>query len=73
MRAPLYRVTVATRENRRTVSASSEREVALMAESVLRQHEGKALKVTFWIDSADTEGRRRVAAYLTDVALELEL
>ncbi|KAB1072450.1 hypothetical protein [Methylobacterium planeticum] len=68
-----YRVTIAIRDAVRTVSAATEREVALMAESVLRQHQGETLAVGFWVDCADAEVGRRIAAYLTDLALELDL
>jgi hypothetical protein len=44
-----------------------------MAESVLRLYAGQTLTVGFSVACADPEARRRIAYYLTDVALELEL
>ncbi|WP_336492573.1 hypothetical protein [Methylobacterium nigriterrae] len=68
-----YQVTIAAGRGPRTVSAPTEREAALMAESVLRQYEGEALGIGFWIDCADAAAGRRIAAYLADLALELDL
>ncbi|WP_348628871.1 hypothetical protein [Methylobacterium sp. V23] len=44
-----------------------------MAESVLRRYEGKAMTVGFSVEGPNPGGTRRIAFYLTDVALELEL
>lgn len=44
-----------------------------MAESILRRYEGESLTVGFCIDCADREASRRIAFYLTDLALELDL
>ena len=73
MLTTVYRVTIVAPDAVRTVSAATEREVALMAESVLRQHEGETLAVGFWVDCNDAEVGRRIAAYLTDLAFELDL
>ncbi|GEP05308.1 hypothetical protein [Methylobacterium oxalidis] len=73
MTATSYRVTLSIREAERTVSAATEREVALMAESILRQHEHQRLAVGFRVDCADPAARHRIAAYLADLALELDL
>ena len=66
-----FQVTLETRDGRRVLSAPLEREVALMAESVMRRYEGETLTVAFSIDCADREAGRRIAFYLTDLALEL--
>ncbi|MGE7157332.1 hypothetical protein ACQKJ1_26850 [Methylorubrum rhodesianum] len=55
------------------MTASTEREAALMAESVLRRYERQTLTVGFSVDCADREAGSRIAFYLTDLALELEL
>lgn len=73
MNARTYRVTLETRDGRRVLTAAAEREAALMAESVLRLYAGQTLTVGFSVACADPEARRRIAYYLTDVALELEL
>lgn len=69
----LFRVTLETRDGRRALTASSEREVALMAESVLRRYERQTLTVGFSVECADREAGSRIAFYLTDLALELEI
>lgn len=68
-----FRVTLETRHGRRVLTAPREREAALMAESVMRRYEGEKLTVGFSVDCADREARRRIACYLTDLALELDL
>ena len=68
-----FRVTLETRDGRRVLTAAAEREAALMAESILRRYEGESLTVGFCIDCADREASRRIAFYLTDLALELDL
>jgi hypothetical protein len=67
------RVTLETRNGRRVLVATSEREAALMAESVLRRFEGQSITVGFCVDCADREASRRIALYLTDLARELDL
>ncbi|MGH1571311.1 hypothetical protein ACRAWG_12220 [Methylobacterium sp. P31] len=68
-----FRVTLETRDGRRVLSAPEEREAALMAESVMRRYEGETLTVGFSVDCADREASHRIAFYLTDLALELDL
>ncbi|MGH1573989.1 hypothetical protein ACRAWG_29240 [Methylobacterium sp. P31] len=68
-----FRVTLETRDGRRVLTAAAEREAALMAESVLRRYEGESLTVGFSVDCKDREASRRIAFYLTDLALELNL
>ncbi|MEG9504387.1 MAG: hypothetical protein MIN69_21455 [Methylorubrum extorquens] len=69
----LFQVTLETRDGRRALTASTERDAALMAETVLRRYEGQTLTVGFSVECADCEAGTRVAFYLTDLALELEL
>lgn len=73
MSKTLFRVTLETRDGCRALTASTEREAALMAESVLRRYERQTLTVGFSVDCADREAGSRIAFYLTDLALELEL
>ena len=68
-----FQVTLETRDGRRVLNALAEREAALMAESVMRRYEGETLTVGFSINCADREASRRIAFYLTDLALELDL
>jgi hypothetical protein len=68
-----FRVILETRDGRRVLTAAAEREVALKAESVLRYYEGQALTVGFSVEGPTPSSARRIALYLTDVALELEL
>ena len=70
MNAQTYRVTLETRDGRRVLTAMAEREAALMAESVLRRYAGQTLTVGFSVACTDPEARRRIAYYLTDVALD---
>ncbi len=44
-----------------------------MAESVLRRYAGEPLTVGFSVECADREASRRIAFYLTDLVLELDL
>ena len=67
------RVTVVAGEGRRELTAGSEREIALMAESVLRRLAGESLAVRVRIEGASVGAQERLAAYLADVALELDL
>lgn len=73
MTAPKYEVTLNTRDGRRVLTAGAEREAALMAESVMRLYEGETLRVGFAVACPDPDARRRIAFYLTDLALELDL
>lgn len=73
MSAARYEVTLNTRDGRRVLTAWAEREAALMAESVMRRYEGETLGVGFVVACPDPEARRRIAFYLTDLALELDL
>ncbi len=73
MTAPTYEVTLNTRDGRRVLTAGAEREAALMAESVMRLYEGETLRVGFAVACPDPDARRRIAFYLTDLALELDL
>ncbi|MGY2052711.1 hypothetical protein [Methylobacterium sp. JK268] len=66
-----YEVTLATREGLRVLTAQAEREVALMAESVLRRYEGETLAIGFTVACSEPGARRRIAAYLKGLTLEL--
>ena len=68
-----FRVTLVTRDERRVLEARSEREIALMGESVLRRYDGQPWAVGFYVDGGDRRAARRIALYLNDVTLELEL
>ncbi|KQP62288.1 hypothetical protein [Methylobacterium sp. Leaf112] len=68
-----FRVTLVTRDERRVLEARSEREIALMGESVLHRYEGQPWAVGFYVDGWDRRAVRRIALYLNDVTLELEL
>jgi hypothetical protein len=68
-----FRVTLETRDGRRVLTAATEREAALMAESVLRRYAGEPLKVGFCVECTEREASRRIAFYLTDLVLELDL
>ncbi|UHC14313.1 hypothetical protein LRS73_17280 [Methylobacterium currus] len=67
-----YEVTLATPAGLRVLTAQAEREVALMAESVLRCYGGNTLRIGFTIACLDPGARRRIASYLNDVSLELD-
>lgn len=67
----LFRATLQTRDGQRALAAATDREAALMAESMMRHYEGQTLTVGFSVDCADREARSRAAFYLTDLALEL--
>lgn len=73
MTIPRFEVTLNTRDGRRVLTASAEREAALMAESVMRRYEGETLRVGFVVACPDPDARRRIACYLTDLALELDV
>ncbi|MBK3398093.1 hypothetical protein [Methylobacterium ajmalii] len=67
-----YEVTLATPAGLRVLTAQAEREVALMAESVLRRHGGSPLRIGVTIACRDPGALRRIASYLNDVSLELD-
>lgn len=66
-----FEVTLATREGLRVLTAQAEREVALMAESVLHCYKGETLGIGFSVACRDHGARGRIASYLKDVILEL--
>lgn len=55
----------------RRLTAPTEREAALAAESVVRLHGDHPGGIGFVIDAADTQASRRLAAYLSDVMAEI--
>jgi hypothetical protein len=57
----------------RRLTASTEREAALAAESVVRLHCDAPGGIGFVIDAADASASRRIAAYLSDVMAETSL
>ena len=65
-------VMLVTPDGRRALRASTEREVALMAESVLRRFECRTMAVGFSVTGPDKAAGARIAFYLNDVARELE-
>lgn len=71
-RAP-FRITIRINGDRRILLAVSEREAALKAESVIRRYDNLPGGAGFIIEASDTQASARIAAYLTDVALEMEL
>ena len=54
----------------RRLTAPTEREAALAAESVVRLHCDRPGGIGFIIDAADATASRRIAAYLSDVMAE---
>ncbi|MGU3469162.1 hypothetical protein ACLBXO_30390 [Methylobacterium sp. C33D] len=71
-RAP-FRIMIGIAGDRRLLLAASEREAALKAESVLRRYDAPPGGAGFIIETSDTQARARLAAYLADVARELDL
>ena len=69
--ASFCRITIRAHGHMHTVTAPSEREAALMAESILRQFAGDVMSVGYWVDCSDTGAMRRIAHYLDDLATEL--
>ncbi|BCM83759.1 hypothetical protein [Methylobacterium indicum] len=67
-----YEVTLATPAGLRVLTAQAEREVALMAESVLRRHGGHSPGIGFTVAGRDPGALRRIASYLVDVSSELD-
>lgn len=67
-----YEVRLATRDGRRVLSARAEREVALMAESVMRRYAAEPLAVGISVTSPDTTASERLALYLSMLAVELD-
>ncbi|WP_456684707.1 hypothetical protein [Bradyrhizobium sp. P5_C11_2] len=69
----MKRITFYIRGDRRVLLARSEREAALMAESVIRRYDDPPGRVGFIIDASDAQASARIAAYLDDAAQEMEL
>lgn len=66
-----YEITILAAGVQRTLIAETEREVALMAESILRRFEGKTALVGFWIDAPDRGALKRLGTYLGSVLAEI--
>ena len=64
-------ILIATPKGQRLIAAYSEREAALMAESIVRQLGPDALPAPFWVQCADPAITRRLMAYLSDLQAEL--
>lgn len=73
MKCVPFRITIFKGDDRRVLRAKSEREAALMAESVIRQIDDGASCAGFIVEASDTEAGKRIAAYLADVALEMDI
>jgi hypothetical protein len=69
--ASFCRITIRAHGHLRTVTSQSEREAALMAESILRQFTGNVMSVGYWVDCSDTGAIQRIAHYLDDLTAEL--
>lgn len=69
-RAP-FRISIVNGDDRRVLRAKSEREAALMAESVIRRIDNLAGCAGFIIETADNQAIVRISAYLADVAVEM--
>ncbi|MGC5781079.1 hypothetical protein [Methylobacterium sp. NFXW15] len=67
-----YEVRLATRDGRRVLTARAEREVALMAESVMRRYGDDILDVGFSVAAPDPAASRRIALYLSTLVHELD-
>lgn len=67
-----YEVRLATRDGRRVLTARAEREVALMAESVMRRYGDDILDVGFSVATPDPAASRRIALYLSTLIHELD-
>lgn len=65
--------TASTRDGRRILTAWAEREVALMAESVMRRYGDDILDVGFSVAAPDPAASRRIALYLSTLVHELDL
>ena len=68
-----YEVRLATRDGRRVLTARAEREVALMAVSVMRRYGDDILDVGFSVAAPDPAASRRIALYLSTLVHELDL
>ena len=66
-----YEITILAAGTQRTLFARTEREAALMAESVLRRFDGKPALIGFWIDAPDRGALKRLGAYLGGVLTEM--
>ena len=67
-----YEVRLATRDGRRVLTAGAEREVALMAEPVMRRYHDNILDVGFSVAAPDPAASERIAHYLSTLADELD-
>lgn len=67
-----YEVRLATRDGRRVLTARAEREVALMAEWVMRRYGDDILDVGFSVAAPDPTASRRIALYLSTLVHELD-
>lgn len=67
-----FEVRLATRDGRRVLTARAEREVALMAESVMRRYGDDILDVGFSVAAPDPAASRRIALYLSMLVNELD-
>jgi len=72
MKRGSFRITLCIRGDRRVLIAQSEREAALMAESVIRRHDDSPGGVGYIIDAPTSRASERISAYLADVAREME-
>ena len=67
-----YEVRLATRDGRRVLTARAERDVALMAESVMRRYGDDIHDVGFSVAAPDPAASRRIALYLSTLVHELD-
>ena len=67
----LHTVTIVTYDCKRIVRASSEREAALLAESVLRLLYERGEAIGFRVEGFDAAAIQRIAAYLDEIVLEV--
>lgn len=67
-----YEVQLAIRDGRRVLTARAEREVALMAESVMRRYAAEPLVVGISVTGPDAAASERIALYLSTLAAELD-
>ena len=69
--ATLFEITILAGGVQRTLLAQTEREAALMGESVLRRFDGKPVLIGFWIDAPDQYALNRLGTYLSGVLTEM--
>jgi hypothetical protein len=67
-----FEVRLATRDGRRVLTAQAEREVALMAEAMMRRYGDDILDVGFSVAAPDPAASRRIALYLSMLVNELD-